>query len=78
VLAAAAVTPLVVTVEDHYPEGGLGSAVAEALADAGSGTRLLRLAVPEVPGSGPSAAVAGSLGIDAAGIARAVLSARAG
>ena len=74
VLAAAAQTRLIVTVEDHYPEGGLGSAVAEVLADAGSPTRLLRLAVDGVPGSGPSAAIARVAGIDAAGIARAVTS----
>jgi transketolase len=75
VLAAAARTPLVVTVEDHYPEGGLGSAVAEVLAEAGSPARLVRLAVSDVPGSGPSSAIAGVVGIDAAGVVRTVLAA---
>ncbi len=35
-LTAAADTDLLVTAEDHYIEGGLGSAVAEVLAEAGS------------------------------------------
>ena len=74
-LAAAAVTPLVVTVEDHYAEGGLGSAVAEVLAETGSPARLVRLAVGDIPGSGPSAAVAGVVGIDAGGVVRTVLAA---
>ena len=37
----------VVTVEDHNIVGGLGSAVAEALAEAGSGARLKRLGHPD-------------------------------
>lgn len=36
---------LIVTVENHSIVGGLGSAVAEVLAEAGCGTRLLRLGV---------------------------------
>lgn len=75
ILAAAEETGLVLTVEDHYPEGGLGSAVAEALAESGSGIRQIRLAVRDVPGSGPSAAIAAVVGIDAAGIVRALVSA---
>ncbi len=75
VLAAAADTGLIVATEDHYPEGGLGSAVAEVLAEAGSGTRLVRVAVTGVPGSGPSTAIAAVVGIDAAGIVRAVTAA---
>jgi transketolase len=43
VRAAMQATPLVVTVEEHSIVGGLGSAVAEVMAEAGSGTRLLRL-----------------------------------
>jgi transketolase len=38
-------TALIVTVEDHYTSGGLGTAVAEFLADAGSKSRLLRIGV---------------------------------
>jgi transketolase len=48
--AARATANTVVTVEDHYQEGGLGSAVLEALGDAG--VRVRRLAVREIPRSG--------------------------
>ncbi|QVQ26867.1 transketolase family protein [Achromobacter deleyi] len=42
VLAAAGQSRLLMTVEEHNVLGGLGSAVAEVLADAGTGTRLRR------------------------------------
>jgi transketolase len=42
VLKAAGQAPLLMTVEEHNVMGGLGSAVAEILADAGTGTRLYR------------------------------------
>lgn len=42
VLAAAGKSRVLMTVEEHNVLGGLGSAVAEALADAGTGTRLRR------------------------------------
>ena len=45
-LAASAKT--LITVEDHALHGGLGSAVAEVLMDAGAEVRLLRLGVPDV------------------------------
>lgn len=41
-----------VVVQDHYPEGGLGSAVLEALADTAHPPRVVQLAVRAVPGSG--------------------------
>ncbi|RQX44559.1 transketolase, partial [Micromonospora chalcea] len=44
-----------VVVEDHYPEGGLGSAVLEALADLGEPSRVNHLAVRGLPGSGTPA-----------------------
>jgi transketolase len=73
VVSFASVFDAVTTVENHSIVGGLGSAVAEALAEAGAGTRLRRLGVPD------SWAPAGSLdyirhelGLDAAGIAEAV------
>lgn len=69
VLQAAAETGLLVTVEDHYLEGGLGSAVAEVLAEAGAGTRLVRRAVREVPTSGKVAALYAAAGLDGAGVA---------
>ncbi len=42
VLAAAGKSRVLMSVEEHNVLGGLGSAVAEVLADAGTGTRLLR------------------------------------
>ncbi len=47
---AAAATRAVITVEDHYPEGGLGDAVRAALAD--TPTPVYSLAVHERPKSG--------------------------
>ncbi|MGC2433171.1 MAG: transketolase C-terminal domain-containing protein, partial [Desulfobaccales bacterium] len=47
---AAAATRALVTVEDHYPEGGLGDAVRTALAD--TPTPVYSLAVHEKPKSG--------------------------
>jgi transketolase len=50
VLAAARQTGAVVTVEEHSVTGGLGSAVAEVLAEAGPGPwRLRRFGVPDAP-----------------------------
>jgi transketolase len=48
--AARAAGNTLVTVEDHYAEGGLGAAVLEALA--GSGVTVHQLAVRELPRSG--------------------------
>jgi transketolase len=48
--AARATGGRLLTVEDHYAEGGLGSAVLEALAD--TGTIVHQLAVREIPRSG--------------------------
>ena len=61
-------TPLV-TVEDHWPEGGLGEAVAGALADADERPRIVRLAVSGMPHSGKPAQLLDAAGIDAAHIA---------
>jgi transketolase len=61
--AAAATGGRVVTVEDHYHEGGIGEAVAAALS--GTGATVKRLAVNDVPRSGPSAALMAMFGIDA-------------
>jgi transketolase len=68
VLAAAKETGALVTVEDHWAEGGIGETVAGVLAEAGSSTRLTRLAVTERPGSGPPEALLAAAGIDAAHI----------
>jgi transketolase len=64
-IGAANDTGALVTVEDHWAEGGIGEVVAAVLADAGIGTRLERLAVSERPGSGPPAELLAAAGIDA-------------
>ncbi|MFL5914933.1 MAG: transketolase [Gaiellaceae bacterium] len=59
------------TVEDHWPEGGLGEAVASVFAEDATSLRLVRLAVREMPGSGTPAELLAAAGIDAAAIAAA-------
>ena len=66
---AAQETEAVITAEDHYPEGGLGEAVAAAVA--GSGAQVRALAVTRVPHSGTGAELLAEQGLDAAGIAAA-------
>jgi len=61
----------IVTVEDHRPEGGLGEAVLAALADHGVATPVTRLAVRELPQSGPPAELLAAAKIDAAHIVEA-------
>jgi transketolase len=60
----------IITVEDHYAEGGLGDAVAEAVAAAGFTVE--RLAVREVPRSGPPEELLDRYGISARAIVEAV------
>ncbi|MGK5671999.1 transketolase [Micromonospora sp. URMC 106] len=52
-----------VVVEDHYPEGGLGSAVLEALADLAEPVRVTHLAVRGLPTSGTSSELMDQAGI---------------
>jgi transketolase len=73
ILASARATGVVVTAEDHYAQGGLGSAVAEVLAEAGVPARLKVLAVPSIPSAGPVAGLTALAGLDAAGIVAATL-----
>jgi transketolase len=54
--------------EDHYPEGGLGAAVMEALALEDPPPRIAHLAVRGLPGSGSPAELMAAAGIDAAAI----------
>jgi transketolase len=67
--AAAEATGRIVTVEDHYPEGGVGDAVLAALAENGERARVVRLAVGELPHSGKPAELLAAYGIDAEHIA---------
>jgi transketolase len=61
-----------VTVEDHWPEGGLGDAVLAALADSGLPLHTINLAVRDLPGSGQPAELLHAAGIDADAIVDAV------
>jgi transketolase len=68
--AAATTGGRFVIAEDHHPEGGLGSAVTDALIGAGSSElRVRRLAVSGMPGSGSGAELMAWAGIDADHIA---------
>jgi len=69
--AAAEETGRILTVEDHWSEGGIGDAVLEVLADAEQPARVVRLAVRDMPGSGKPAELLAAAGIDAAHIAEA-------
>jgi transketolase len=71
---AAAETGGIVTVEDHWPEGGLGDAVLGALADAAERPQVIKLAVRDMPGSGKPDELMHAAGIDADAIVGAVRS----
>ena len=60
-----------VTVEDHWPEGGLGDAVRAALADTEDPPRVVSLAVQGMPSSGKPEELLSRAGIDAEHIAAA-------
>jgi transketolase len=72
--AADATGGRVLTVEDHWAEGGIGDAVLEALSDGEAPAHVMRLAVREMPGSGKPAELLAAAGIDAAHIADAARS----
>ena len=68
--AAKAANGVVITVEDHYPAGGLGDAVAEALAS--SQVVVERLAVRDIPRSGQPDELVDKFGISAGHVVDAV------
>jgi transketolase len=68
---AASETRAIITVEDHWPEGGLGDAVLEALAADPTRPPIVKLAVRHLPGSATPAEQMAMAGIDAAHIAAA-------
>ena len=72
--AGRAARGVMITVEDHYPTGGLGDAVAEAVAPAGFTVR--RLAVRDIPRSGQPDELLDRYGISARHIVEAVRAAR--
>jgi len=67
--AAAAETGAMVTVEDHWPEGGLGDAVLEVFAADAGRPPIVKLAVRHMPGSATPAEQLALAGIDASAIA---------
>ncbi|MBW3643970.1 MAG: transketolase [Actinobacteria bacterium] len=67
--AAKAAGGRVITVEDHWPEGGLGDAVLEVFADVDDHPRIVKLAVRNMPTSGKPAELLAAAGIDAGHIA---------
>jgi transketolase len=74
------ITSPIVTVEDHWIEGGIGEAVLSALAGSDSRPPVVQLAVHDMPHSGKPAELLAAAGIDADGIvaaARKLVGARA-
>src|SRR5262249_9430782 len=67
--AAEATQGRLVTVEDHWAEGGLGDAVLAALAGDETPPRVVKLAVREMPKSGKPVELLAAAGIDAEHIA---------
>ncbi len=70
-IEAGRATGRLITVEDHYISGGLGDAVARAVAPAG--LTVTRLAVPEIPRSGKPDELLDKFGISARHIVNAVM-----
>jgi transketolase len=68
--AARATGGRIITVEDHWSEGGLGDAVLEAFAETEECPRIVKVAVRKMPGSGPSKELLKDVGIDASAIAQ--------
>src|SRR5690606_19185068 len=75
---AASETGNLVTVEDHWPEGGLGDAVLDALAGDGPLPRVRKLAVRVMPASATPAEQLRAAGLDAEAITEAALALVAG
>ncbi len=70
---AAKETGLLITVEDHYPEGGIGDAVLDAFADEKTALpRVCKIAVRSMPGSASPEELMDQAGISARHIVEAV------
>ncbi len=74
IAAGKATGGVIITVEDHYAAGGIGDAVAEAVAEAGLTVK--RIAVREIPRSGKPEELLDRFGISASHIVDAVVSSR--
>ena len=70
-MSAAAATGAIVTVEDHWREGGIGDAVLDVFANQTVRPRVVKLAVKSMPGSGTPTEMLAAAGIDAYHIAEA-------
>ena len=72
--AALSETGLMVVVEDHWREGGIGDAVLDAIAGGGADLagRVIKLAVTDMPGSGSAIELRDRAGISATHIAAAI------
>ena len=73
-IEAAEATGVIVTVEDHHAEGGIGDAVLEVFADTSARPRIVILAVRAMPTSGTPAELLAQAGIDRVQIAETVRS----
>lgn len=71
IVRAARETGHVVTAEDHNVNGGLGSAVAEAIAEAGIGARITRIGLRAFGESGSQAELYDRFGLSAPHVAKA-------
>ncbi|HRD87734.1 MAG: 1-deoxy-D-xylulose-5-phosphate synthase [Candidatus Accumulibacter sp.] len=79
ILSLAAEHSLLVSVEENAVIGGAGAEVARVLEEAGSATRLLRLGIPDrFIEHGDQALLLADIGLDCAGIVRAVRDCRSG
>ena len=79
ILSLAAEHSLLVSVEENAVIGGAGAEVARVLEEAGSGTRLLRLGIPDrFIEHGDQALLLAEIGLDREGIVRAVQACRSG
>lgn len=67
---AADATGTIITVEDHHPEGGIGAAVLEVIAESSSRPRIVTLAVRVMPTSGTPEELLAQAGIDRGQIAK--------
>ena len=73
ILGAALETGLIFSAEEHNVIGGLGSAIAEVLAEAGTGTKLVRIGLQDTYSVlGPPTHLYAHYGIDGGGIAKTV------
>lgn len=73
IVKAVAQSNRVVTVEDHFENGGLGSAVAEVLAKSGAGIPLVQLAVKDFAESGTTEELYAKYGLSSGHIVEACL-----